>query len=111
MFYFSVKYLEFSTAPNTKWKLKIICFMRGTRERTAGGAQTREKNRQLYNKHQGKGNKQHTPKKRGWGTEKESTEREERDRKERERGGTEREKKEDWETGRKDRVGALNSAW
>ena len=85
--------------------------MRGKRERTAGGAQTREKNRQLYNKHHGKGNKQHTPKKRGWGTEKESTEREERDRKERERGGTEREKREDWETGRKDRVGALNSAW
>jgi len=85
--------------------------MRGTRERTAGGAQTREKNRKLYNKQQGKGKKQHTPKKRGWGTEKESTEREERDRKERERGGTEREKKEDWETGRKDRVGALNSAW
>ena len=43
LFYFSVKYPEFSTEPNTKWKLKIICFMRCTRERTAGGAQTREK--------------------------------------------------------------------
>ena len=35
--------------------------MRGTRGRTAGGAETREKNRQLNNKHQGKGDKQHIP--------------------------------------------------
>lgn len=79
--------------------------MRCTRERTAGGAHTREKNRQLYNKHQGKGNKQHTPKK-GLGKkagvgdrEKEMRkrglrERRERDRKERERGNRQREKRE-----------------
>ena len=35
--------------------------MRGTRERTAGGAETREKNRQLNNKHQGKGDQQRAP--------------------------------------------------
>ena len=108
MFYFSVKYPEFSTAPNTKCKLKIICFTRGTRERTAGGAQTREKNRQLYNKHQGKGNKQHTPKSGGGGQRKRGL-REGRETGRKEREGEEREKREDWETGRKDRVGALNS--
>lgn len=94
--------------------------MRCTRERTAGGAKTREKNRQLYNKHQGKGNKQHTPKK-GLGNkagvgdrEKEMRKRGLRERREREtgrkeRGGTDREKRENWGTGRKERIGALSS--